>query len=103
MHGLASRAEEMRRSAIRVVFDAAEGQADLIRLEIGEPSFPTPPHVVEAANAAARAGFTKYTANGGFPSLRKLLAEKVERINGYGVSADQVVATPGGMNALFST
>ena len=96
------RALGMKRSAIRTVFDAAEGRSEVIRLEIGEPSFPTPPHIVEAALRAARDGFTRYTANGGLPSLRKLLAEKVERIDGYSASPDQVVATPGGMNALFS-
>ena len=75
---------------------------DAIRLEIGEPSFRTPEHVVEAAFEAARAGYTRYTPNGGFASLRELLADRLQRVDGYRVEPDQIVVTPGGMNALFS-
>ncbi len=99
---LAARALDARRSAIREVFDAANGIPDAIRLEIGEPSFNTPAHVVEAAFRAAAEGFTRYTPNGGIRSLREALAEKIERIDGYGVDPDAVVVTPGAMNALFS-
>lgn len=98
----AARAVAARRSAIREVFDLANRLPDTIRLEIGEPSFPTPEHVVEGALAAARAGFTRYGPNGGLASLRELLAAKLEAVDGYRVHPDQVVVTPGGMNALFS-
>jgi aspartate aminotransferase len=74
----------------------------VIRLEIGEPSFNTPAFIVDAAVEAARSGFTRYTPNGGYASLRELLGEKIERVDGSEVSADEVVVTPGGMNALFS-
>jgi aspartate/methionine/tyrosine aminotransferase len=99
---LAPRAVAARRSTIREVFDLANRMPDAIRLEIGEPSFPTPEHVVEAAFDAARAGFTRYTPNGGFRSLRELIAERLRRVDGYSPDPDQVVVTPGGMNALFS-
>ena len=102
MKEFAPRAAAARRSTIREVFDLANRLPGAIRLEIGEPSFPTPGHVVEAAFEAARAGFTRYTPNGGLPSLRELLAEKIRLVDGYDVHPDQVVATPGGMNALFS-
>jgi aspartate aminotransferase len=99
---MASRAVDARRSAIREVFDLANRIPDAIRLEIGEPSFRTPKHIVEAAHEAARAGFTRYTPNGGYASLREALAEKLERVDGYAVDPDSVVVTPGAMNALFS-
>jgi aspartate/methionine/tyrosine aminotransferase len=99
---LAARALAARRSAIREVFDAANRIPDAIRLEIGEPSFRTPAHIVEAALRAAADGFTRYTPNGGYRELREALAEKIERVDGYAVDPDQVVVTPGAMNALFS-
>lgn len=99
----ATAALSARRSAIRVVFDAAQGRSDLIRLEIGEPSFTTPSHVTEAALRAALAGQTRYGPNGGLLSLRQLLVEKVGDRNRFHVEPDQVVVTPGGMNALYSS
>ena len=99
---IATRATEAQRSAIREVFDAANALPDAIRLEIGEPSFRTPRFIVEAAFEAALNGFTGYTANGGYLSLREALARKLERVNGYLVDPDSVVVTPGAMNALFS-
>jgi aspartate/methionine/tyrosine aminotransferase len=99
---IAARALAARRSAIREVFDAANRIPDAIRLEIGEPSFPTPRFVVDAAMEAARAGKTGYTPNGGYASLREALAAKIERVDGFAVDPDGVVVTPGAMNALFS-
>ena len=99
---VAARALAARRSAIREVFDAANRLPDAIRLEIGEPSFRTPKFVVDAAFEAAAAGLTGYTPNGGYASLRAALAEKIERVDGFAVDPDEVVVTPGAMNALFS-
>lgn len=98
----ATRAVAARRSTIRSIFDAANERPDAIRLEIGEPSFPTPDHIVQGAFDAVRAGFTGYTPNGGLATLRELLCRKLDEVNGYSVDADEVVATPGAMNALFS-
>ncbi|HJU52325.1 MAG TPA: aminotransferase class I/II-fold pyridoxal phosphate-dependent enzyme [Acidimicrobiia bacterium] len=97
------RARNLRRSEIRILFDAALRHAGAIRLEVGEPSFTTPNHVIDAAMKAARDGFTKYGPNGGLLSLRELLAAKIAKIDGFEVDPDQVVVTPGGMNALSST
>lgn len=97
------RARALRRSEIRVLFDAALRHPGAIRLEVGEPSFTTPDHVIDAAMDAARAGFTKYGPNGGLASLRELLAAKIAKVDGFEVDPDQVVVTPGGMNALSST
>jgi len=101
--GIAARVLAAKRSSIRVVFDLAGSMSDVIRLEIGEPRFKTPDYIIQGAFNAARDGFTRYTPNGGFRSLRELLVEKVKGTNGYSVNADQLVVTPGAMNALFAT
>jgi aspartate/methionine/tyrosine aminotransferase len=100
---VAARAARARRSTIRAIFDAAQGRPDLIRLEIGEPSFTTPEHIIEGARAAALAGYTGYGPNGGLLSLRELLVGKLEAVDGIVSEPDEIVVTPGGMNALFTT
>ncbi len=102
MRSESGRARALQRSEIRVLFDAALRHPGAIRLEVGEPSFTTPDHVIDAAMEAAKAGFTKYGPNGGLASLRELLAAKVAKVDGYEVHPDQVVVTPGGMSALSS-
>jgi aspartate/methionine/tyrosine aminotransferase len=99
---LAARVESLRRSEIRVLFDAADDQPDAIRLEVGEPSFTTPAHIIDAAAAAAREGHTGYGPNGGLESLRHLLSDKILRVNGFSAEPTNIVVTPGAMNALFS-
>jgi aspartate/methionine/tyrosine aminotransferase len=86
-----------------VLFDAALARPNTIRLEVGEPSFTTPAHIIEAAAAAAKAGHTGYGPNGGLGTLRTLLVDKIGAINGFEVDPNDIVVTPGGMNALFST
>ena len=72
-------------------------------MEVGEPSFTTPDHVIDAAMNAARSGHTRYGPNGGLASLRELLVAKVAKVDGFDVDPDQIVVTPGGMSALSST
>ena len=74
-----------------------------IRLVAGEPNFPTPPHIVEAANQAAREGHTKYTDNSGIIELRQCVAERISQRAGRPVGDDQVIVTPGAVAALFTT
>ncbi|HEY0382569.1 MAG TPA: aminotransferase class I/II-fold pyridoxal phosphate-dependent enzyme [Candidatus Elarobacter sp.] len=92
----------MPRSGIREIMDAAWATPDAIVLAVGEPNFPTPPHVVDAAAAAARAGKTGYVSNAGITELREALAEKIRLRNGYDVSPEQVVVTNGGVEGLFA-
>ncbi len=68
---------------------------------MGEPDFPTPEHVVEAAHEAALADRTRYAPNAGLPELREALADKVARRTGYEARPDQVVVTEGGIQALY--
>jgi aspartate aminotransferase len=96
-------ASSMPVSRIREVMELAWRDPEAIHLEVGEPDFPTPEHVVEAAHEAARVGFTRYAPNAGLPELREALAEKVARRNGYRARPEQVVVTQGGIQALYLT
>jgi aspartate aminotransferase len=88
-------------SRIREIMELAWEKPEVIHLEVGEPDFPTPEHVVEAAYEAARTGHTRYAPNAGLPELREALADKVTRRNGYEARPDQVVVTQGGIQALY--
>ncbi|MBT1160616.1 MULTISPECIES: pyridoxal phosphate-dependent aminotransferase [Bifidobacterium] len=77
---------------------------DVIGFGAGEPNFPTPDYVVDAAAAACRDPKNyKYTPTPGLPELREAIAAKTLRDSGYEVSADQVVVTNGGKQAVYST
>ncbi|MFL6073658.1 MAG: pyridoxal phosphate-dependent aminotransferase [Mycobacteriales bacterium] len=68
----------------------------------GEPDFPTPDHIVEAAVAACRVPrFHKYTPAAGLPELREAIAAKTARDSGYQVKAGQVLVTNGGKQAVY--
>ncbi len=94
-------ASSMPVSRIREVMDLAWEDPEAIHLEVGEPNFPTPSHIIEAANEASKAGHTRYAPNAGVPDLREALADKVIRRNGYEARQDQVVVTQGGIQALY--
>lgn len=95
-------AAAMPRSGIREVMDLARKTPGCIHLEVGEPSFATPAHIVEAIAEAVRDGWTKYVPNAGIDELRSALAEKIAAHNGFTVSPDQVIVTSGGAGALFT-
>ncbi|HEV7214979.1 MAG TPA: pyridoxal phosphate-dependent aminotransferase [Chloroflexota bacterium] len=76
---------------------------DVIHLEIGEPDFPTPQHIVEAGIKALRDGATHYGPPAGLPSLREAVAADVSASRKITVHPDQVVITPGGKPVLFFT
>src|SRR6059036_43152 len=73
----------------------------ILHLERGEPDFDTPPHIVEALSAAARAGETHYPDQRGTLALRQALVEKLARENGVRCEPDEVVLANGGTHALF--
>ncbi len=100
MQPLSSTVKNMRRSGIREIMDLAHGVPDVVHLEVGEPGFPTPKHIVEAAHQAAEEGFTKYTPNAGLLSLREQIVSKLAAVNGLSVSVDNVVVTTGAVGGL---
>ena len=75
----------------------------IIHLEIGEPDFDTPPHVVEAACQALRGGATHYTPSAGIPELRAAIAAEISRTRHQPVDVAQVVVTPGAKPIMFFT
>ena len=79
----------------------AEGH-DIIALGTGEPDFDTPQHIKDAAIAAINAGFTKYTAVGGTPSLKKAVIAKFKRDNGLDYNAKQILVSCGGKQSFFN-
>jgi aspartate aminotransferase/aminotransferase len=93
----------MKRSGIREIMDLADHRPDALRLEVGQPDFATPTHIIEAACAAARQGYTTYTANKGLLEVRESITAKLKRDNGIDVPADDVVITSGAVNALFES
>src|SRR5258708_2012201 len=77
---------------------------DVVGFGAGEPDFATPAHVVEAAVAACRnPRFHKYTPTAGLPELRAAIADKTKRDSGYDVTAEQVLVTNGGKQAVYNT
>ncbi len=80
----------------------AEGQ-DVIHLEIGEPDFPTPRHIIEAAYRAMLDGHTHYGPAAGLPELRRAVARYVSQTRRLNVDPDQVIITPGAKPVIFFT
>jgi aspartate aminotransferase len=78
----------------------AQGR-EIIHLEIGEPDFDTPSHIVEAGCRALREGHTHYTPTAGIPELRAAIAAEVARSRRIEVDPAQVVVTPGGKPIMF--
>jgi aspartate aminotransferase len=101
-------ADRMSRILIESAFDvlvrarALEAQGkEVIHLEIGEPDFETPAHVIEAAKRALDEGYTHYGPTQGLPELREAIAGYVSRSRGIDVSAKHVCVVPGGKPIIF--
>jgi len=73
----------------------------IIHLEIGEPDFDTPPHIVEAACEALRVGHTHYTPPEGILPLREAIAADLSATRGHEIDPRQVVVTPGAKPIMF--
>ncbi|MFM1986410.1 MAG: hypothetical protein RIS18_627 [Actinomycetota bacterium] len=70
----------------------------------GEPDFPTPAHIVEAAQKAANeVSNHRYSPTPGLVALKEAIAKAATRDDGYEITADQVVVTNGGKQAIFNT
>ena len=78
----------------------AEGR-DIISLSVGEPDFPTPPHVITAAKAALDAGDTRYTPVAGTAALREAAALHFARDLGIETTPARVIASAGGKQSIF--
>jgi aspartate/methionine/tyrosine aminotransferase len=103
-------AERMSRIGTEKAFEvlvrarALEAQGrDVIHLEIGEPDFPTPRHIVEAGQKALDDGWTHYGPTQGYLDLREAVAAEVSRTRGIGVGPQNVSIVPGGKPIMFFT
>jgi len=80
----------------------AQGK-DIIHLEIGEPDFDTPRHIVEAGVEALRQGYTHYGPTAGLPEMREAIARNSREVRGIDTVPAQVVVTPGAKPVMFYT
>jgi aspartate aminotransferase len=80
----------------------AQGR-NIIHLEIGEPDFETPPHIIEAGKRALDEGWTHYGATQGDPDLRAAIADHVSASHGIKVDPAEIAVTPGAKPILFFT
>ncbi len=93
---IARTVQEIPRSGIRDFFDIVSSREDVISLGIGEPDFVTPWHIRDAAVQALDRGATSYTSNMGLLSLRRGIAQYVEKKTGIGYRPeDEVLITVG--------
>jgi aspartate/methionine/tyrosine aminotransferase len=103
---ISKRVEQVAPSATVAITERAKalraaGQ-DVIGFGAGEPDFPTPPHIVVAAQeAAADERNHRYTATAGLPELREAIAVKTARDSGLEVAPSQVMVTNGGKQAVY--
>ena len=101
-------AERMSRIGVETAFDVlvrarkleAQGK-NVIHLEIGEPDFDTPRHIVEAAKKALDEGWTHYGPTQGLPELRESIARYINRTRGIKIGPEHVSVVPGGKPIIF--
>ena len=75
---------------------------DVIDFGAGEPDFPTPRHIGDAAKAAIDANFTKYTTNSGTDDLRRAVAARYREDYGVEYAPNEIIITAGGKQALYN-
>lgn len=103
-------AERMKRLGTETAFEVlvrarqleAEGK-DVVHLEIGEPDFDTPGYICDAAIQAIRDGYTHYNPAAGYPEIRKIISDEINKTRGLKTNPEQVVITPGGKPIMFFT
>ncbi len=88
---MAARAKQMAREGL-----------DVIAFGVGEPDFPTPEHICEAAREAIEAGHTKYTPASGIPELKEAIVGRLQAEFGLTYAPDQVCISNGGKHALMN-
>ena len=75
---------------------------NVINFGVGEPDFPTPDYIVEAAVRALHEGKTKYTPSSGLPALRSAVCEKFRRENGLIYEPSQIIVSNGAKHSIFN-
>ena len=96
-------ANSMPPSGIRKLMALSENVEGCLHLEVGQPDFRTPEHILEAASQAAKDGFTRYTSGAGIMELREAIARKVTRDNGFPAKPENIVVSPGAVCSIMTT
>jgi aspartate aminotransferase len=91
---------ESLHSGIREIANDAVRRPGTIRLDVGQPDFPTPQHVKDAGKRAIDENKTFYTHTQGLISLREKLVDKLARINGIKTTPENIACGPGGVGAI---
>jgi aspartate/methionine/tyrosine aminotransferase len=97
---LADGPAEMAHSGIREIANEALRTPGAIRLDVGQPDFPTPQHVKDAGKRAIDQNKTFYTHTQGILSLREKLVDKLARVNRIKTSPENIACAPGGVGAI---
>jgi aspartate aminotransferase len=100
MPALSQLPAEAHHSGIREIGNEALRTPGAIRLDVGQPNFPTPKHIGDAGKRAIDENKTYYTHTQGLISLREKLVSKLQRVNGIAVTPDRIACAPGGVGAL---
>ncbi len=101
-------AERMKRLGTETAFEVlarakqlqAEGK-EVIHLEIGEPDFDTPKYICDAAIQAIKDGYTHYNPSAGYPEVRKIISDEINKTRQINTNFNQVVIVPGGKPVMF--
>jgi len=97
---LAAGPAEMLHSGIREIANEALRRPGTIRLDVGQPDFPTPQHIKDAGKRAIDENKTFYTHTQGLLSLREKLVDKLVRVNGITSSPERIACAAGGVGAI---
>src|SRR5207302_3604951 len=100
---LAAGPAEMLHSGIREIANEALRRPGTIRLDVGQPDFPTPQHIKDAGKRAIDENKTFYTHTQGLLSLREKLVDKLASVNGITTSPEKIACGPGGVGAIAAT
>ena len=100
MPSLARLPAEVHHSGIREISNQALLTPNAIRLDVGQPNFPTPDHISAAGKRAIDEHKTFYTHTQGILSLREKLVDKLARVNGIQSTTEQIAIGPGGVGAI---
>jgi len=90
------------RSGIREIMERAAKVKEAIHLEVGQPDFPTPQHIVEATCKYLHQGYTKYVPNAGLDELREAVARYFQRTTGITTEPDNILITTGAITSCMT-
>ena len=86
-----------------LVSELTEQGDDVVNLSVGQPDYETPEQIKKATKDAIDAGHTTYTPSNGIPKLRRAIATHLNERHGLDYEAENIIATPGGKQALYET